>query len=236
MDAIRAALQAIISNRKMTYTLVTLVVIGGFVILLISFGKKNPLPGEGSFDQSVESRSAQAIKNNDIDACNQLDQVVDGVNYKTVCRNNIALNTALANGDVSQCKLVDGLLVSVADCEFQTIRAKALKKESIAICDEATVLKSREQCRAEFVFALAMQRNDGSVCNDARDAQSKTDCLNAYAAERLFDSRERSADCSLFVGDDVQRDCNLYQDKGFVSCRFFESNLFSQLCARHSGI
>lgn len=234
MDIFRTALQSITAHKKITYALVALFAIGGFGILWVSFdggiSPEKEKPG-----QSVGDRAAAIIRGGDIRACDQLDQVFDGVNYRTVCRNNIALNLAKEKGDVRYCNDIDNVLVSTADCERQVLYVVSIDRESIDACDAASIPEVRAQCRDAFFLALALKKKDASICNRAETQQAKMSCSDGYVFRNEFLGHSGTFDCSKFAGSEFGRDCLQYQ-KDLTSglpmeCSLFQTSEFSQHCS-----
>ena len=83
-------------------------------------------PGASSaaFQQNVKS----IIQSGDPSQCASVNVVADGVNYETVCKNNIAWNTAQANLDVAACNALDNKLMSIADCQSSVIAGLIVKR------------------------------------------------------------------------------------------------------------
>ncbi len=61
-----------------------------------------PMPTPpGLTNQEVMDKTASLIKAGDLSACDSVDKMVNGVNYRTVCRDNILEDQAKKNFDFS---------------------------------------------------------------------------------------------------------------------------------------
>lgn len=208
MNTVRNFLNTIVRNTKVLYTLVALVAIGGFVILWGIFGAGDIFAPERSVEQVVRDRSAQVIKDMDINACDQFDQIVDGVNYRTVCRNNIYWNRAIAEGDFATCDQLDGVLMTAIDCQNQVLQKKIASGGQLAICDTMPVAL-REQC--VFLYWGERAQQDVSACKNIADQRAVATCEGAslYGAA----SRGDEPVCSRYTSDLVSADCDAYVKK-----------------------
>jgi uncharacterized protein (UPF0333 family) len=203
----------------------SLIVIGAVVVVVIviiiaaSFylGQKNAAQnaptGGGSAsvqaNQAVEASAAAIIKSGDAAQCASVNTVVDGANYETVCKNNIAWNAAQANLDINACNGLDNQLMSVADCQNSVIIGLIVKGKTLSVCDQFTGAINTT-CVDDYWFQTAATKQNPSLCKNVISSSSQADIGCEYNVLLSSVSVGTSTPkCSLFAGA-VKTDCTNY--------------------------
>src|SRR3989344_5835460 len=100
-------------------------------------------------DFEVQEKTFKAIQKSDLEECDNVrGQIVNGVDYGTVCRNNIAHRKALAEGNVAYCDLLDNVLMSKDACVKEVLAQKIAKEPSLGVCEDAQTEDQKEVCTA----------------------------------------------------------------------------------------
>lgn len=190
--------------------------------------------GAQSDTQQGEDTLAQVIQGGDIARCDRLDRVVDGVNQRTVCRNNIALNLAKEKGDVRYCKDLDDVLVKRDACEQDVLFEKAVQDKDMSVCGGLSDAIVRARCENNYAEAISLQSGDMNACKIISDEGRRQDCMNVYILRTTFTAGKESGNCSTFIGDAIQKDCALYNSflsfKQPVSCFNMQTQIFRNFC------
>lgn len=157
---------------------------------------------------ALQEQVAPLIKAGDMAACKQVQNDM----YRAVCVNNIALNKATENKDISYCQYLDNKLVTIESCERSVLFQKVAETENQAVCSETTNTTLQKECEASFFSVLANKHQDPKLCDQNTDATNANQCWNAYYAQSMFASVSSSGkppaiSCNTFRGKDVQEDC-----------------------------
>ncbi len=189
-------------------------------------------------DLKLQEQAAEIIKSKNFDRC----QEIKDNGYQKVCVNNIALNLAQEQQDLSFCQKLDNALVGIESCEREIIFKKAIDKEDIKVCGETKNSQLKKECEDKFWPDLAIKKGDINVCNDISVESAKENCINTYLLEKEFFANAKEFDCNKFQGDQIRKDCNLFKenlDQGIEFCAKMTSGLFKNYClmmARQSGV
>ncbi|MEK7193272.1 MAG: hypothetical protein AAB652_00610 [Patescibacteria group bacterium] len=136
--------------------------------------------------------------------------MVNGTDYETVCRNNVAYQLALKTLDPKYCKGLDNKLVSVEQCESEILLKKINTGADIAVCGGASVQGAEIYCRDVYRLREAIQKGDEALCDTIEDIGSRAPCRERVAIEGLV-KNPSGADCSRFSGS-LTRDCRNFKN------------------------
>lgn len=148
------------------------------VVIVVTNQKKNIptriLSQEEKVSQELgfQTQVAGIIKTKDLTKCG----AVNDATYSAVCINNIALNLAQEQNNISYCSHLDDKLVSRAQCEQQVVFQKSIKEENIAVCKESTFSDIVKKCEESFYTSLALKKNDVTVCSQNPDESKRALC------------------------------------------------------------
>jgi hypothetical protein len=217
-------------NKKLAVIGAAILVVGALVVVSIwrsPGGAGSPSAQNPSASSSQLPQAAQAIiQSGDAAKCASVNSVVGGVNYETVCRNNIAWNAAQANLDISACNGLDNKLMSIADCQDSVVGKLVAKNKTLTVCDQfAGDLKN--VCVSDYWSVLAAAQHDPSQCLHlgASGSQADLSCENNVLLSALSVGTS-TPQCSLFNGA-AKTDCTNYA-KG--NCQTFAFPLLQNLC------
>jgi len=193
----------------------------------------NTISEELKVDEEIalQKKAAEIIKTEDFSQCEEIENQM----YKAVCINNIALNLAEKNQDVSYCQRLDNKLVKIANCERRIVFKKSQDKENIAICSEARDKEVQKECQNSFWPSLAVKKQDINLCDNILVKEEKNNCKNNYLFEKLIGT-EDSFDCQKFIDQQLKEDCQKYREnilkigERTINCNIFKSDLFLNYC------
>lgn len=167
------------------------------------------------FDASVEITVEEELQlqNQVVNIVSALDfsgcDSVENELYRTVCVNNIALQLAEKNLDVSYCQKIDDTLILISDCERKVVFKKSIDTENIAVCGEAQNQSVQETCKNSFYSNLAKKKDDVSICNQIQDKLGADACYNSYI---IYTVGTEDLDCLLLKGEEAQLECARQKD------------------------
>jgi hypothetical protein len=212
--------------------ILAVIIIGGW---LLFSNKTQPLTVEQEL--SLQEQAGAIIDTGDIKACDQIDNDM----YKSVCRNNIALELAQKNLDISQCKSIENETTRES-CISEIASKNAIQNKSVEECLSIKNEVSRSQCTEQYYMNIGANKSEGNNrCDDIADAAGKTLCQDTATLYSGFSSNPKNFDCSKFKSEDSVSDCNAYQQvtanqPGPVSafCGYFKTGLFKRFCSQQS--
>jgi hypothetical protein len=166
------------------------------------------------------------IQSGDAAKCEAVNAVSDGVNYETVCRNNIAWNTAQANLDIHACDGLDNKLMSVADCQRSVVGKLIAKDTSLAVCDQF-VSDIKNFCVNNYWSMLAVAQHDPSLCQhlNSSSSQASASCEENVLLASIS-SATSTPECSVFTGA-AETDCTNYTQS---NCQALTVPQLQQFC------
>lgn len=162
-----------------------------------------------------QTKVAEIIAKGDFAECDNAKGVIDGIDYKKVCVNNIAETLAKKTMDSAYCEKLDGVLASVGDCKLMVATAVAKQNNySLSPCDN---LSAEEQaaCRDNILFRKALSMKDIASCDLIQQQLLRSHCSDGVLAQRLIDG-DKNVSCGLFseLGRD---DCVRYLGRTKIS-------------------
>lgn len=174
------------------------IVLGGLILFFI-------LPEK---QLSIPEQVAEIVKSGKISRCARVHgAIINGIDYETVCRNNVAYRLAFKRGDVSYCKKLDDVLLSVAQCESDVLRLMINKGAGVAVCVTAGISnEARSSCEREFWFRESVAKKDIALCDNIAEGMVGRDgCrINFWIKRLIADPGEVS--CRVFSGS-LRLDC-----------------------------
>jgi hypothetical protein len=178
-------------------------------------------------DQKTMEETADLVKAKDPAKCDDVDKIVNGINYKTVCLNNIYYNMSADNLDFSACeKLVD---MSVEDCQRRVMLLSISKEQNLAVCDKVPdILKL--SCPDAYWNYMATFRKDPSLCAKTASNEMNSNCQNGVLFSMV--SRDAHIECSSFSDPLAKSDCENYL-KGKDSCALIKSSILRGSCVQN---
>ncbi len=180
--------------------------IDAWLALIPAASEPRELTAEEKANQEKQAKVAELIKTGKLEECAKAKRIViQGVDYETVCRNNVALNLALDRLDPSFCDKLDGNLLSIASCKNRVWAAKFANVKELAQCDEAPTGELKSTCQVLYWLNGAVQHDDVTLCDHLTESQTKTECRNSFFLNRLA-SNPREARCENFSAP-LKQDC-----------------------------
>lgn len=178
-------------------------------------------------DQATMEKTADLVKAKDTAQCDSVDKIVNGVNYKTVCLNNIYYNMSADDLDYSACeKLVD---MSIDDCQRRVMLLSLSKQQSLTVCDKVPE-KLKSSCPDAYWNFSAVNQKDPSLCVKTSAPETNLGCQNNVLFS-LVSQKETAIACSSFSGKTVKEDCENYL-KGGDNCALIKNSLLKGACLK----
>ncbi len=187
-------------------------------------------------EKSLPERVAQIVAGGRIDDCEKIHGRIDGVDYKTVCKNNVALKTALDNLDFGACGLLDGKLVTRESCEFEVLQKKISQKHSSTICDEVPS-RLKKACLDRYWFEEAVVGGGPELCKKMVSEEAIGQCQKELLFVLAAQSPEKFS-CTSFQKN-LQSDCSLLKNilaaklPDIAECGRLSSLDLKELCFYH---
>lgn len=160
--------------------------------------------------ETKQQAVAATIAKGDLSACDAYaNLVIDGANYRTVCRNNIAMNLAMQNLDPAYCQQLDGMLMNKLDCMEKVFNVIVGNASEISACNSFQQNALVERCKNLFLIKEAKRRGDPLVCSTIADESKRITCRDeAFLVE--FGLNSKDFNCSLFSSD-LEYDCTAFR-------------------------
>ncbi len=177
-------------------------------------------------NQATMEKTASLVSAKDPAQCDLVDKMVNGINYKTVCRNNIYYNMSADNLDFSACeKLVD---MSVDDCQKRVMLLSLSKEQGLSVCDKVPE-KLKSSCPDAYWNFMAISQKDPALCAKTSTPETNLGCQNNVLV--YLASQKESINCSFFEEKQVKSDCENYL-KGKDSCALIKNSLLKRACLK----
>jgi hypothetical protein len=191
-------------NKRNIIIALSIVVLIIVALVFWFFLKKRSSPPNTSL---LETTTANIIKSGDASKCASVNQVADGVNYETVCKNNIAQNKAVANLDISACNNLDDKLMSIAGCQSEIIAMLAAKATSVSFCDQWSGVQGNG-CRINFWTDAAMKSDNASPCANVSVSSSQVAaCETDFLMFTMAAAPTSIPDCTTFTTPAAKQQC-----------------------------
>lgn len=212
----------IVYNKKIIYLAIFIILIVVISIILLLSNKNIKQ------DSEIISDANNIIESNNITQCSQVNKNIDGVNYKTVCENNIYFNQAISNLDISFCSKLDDKLFLINDCINQVIEAKIQQDQNILICDNLEI-SAKQTCQNIFWQKEASNNIDISKCSNITDEKMKESCRRDILPNIL--STNKNFACNSLDDVTKQSDCELFK---LNKCANISDGYLQMACQRGS--
>jgi hypothetical protein len=202
------------SNTKKTLLVIATVV----VVLIVIFAVYAYGGGRSSQNSAehaapdIQQTTQSIIASGNAAQCSSVNTVVGGVNYQTVCQNNIAWNTAQANLDVNACNGLDNKLMSIASCQNAVIVGLIDKEGSLSVCNQFTG-SLNASCVSNYWYITASKEKNPSLCanllaSSASSSQAALNCEDAVLTASVSTGTSTPS-CALYTGT-AKTDCMNY--------------------------
>jgi hypothetical protein len=184
-------------------------------------------------EKRFQEQASEIIKNANFEEC----QKIENEMYKNVCRNNIIMNKARQENDVSLCVKLDNKLMSIENCERQIAMQSSIQKEDVSICLKASIVKIQKECQINYWNNMSFEKNDIKLCDNLNDNQDQKNCRDTFIFVRDFKTNSRNFDCQKFNDYPLQSDCQKYKSNLMAKkdnpCENIDSPLFSTVCQKN---
>jgi len=176
-------------------------------------------------EQAIIGKTASLISAKDPAQCESVNKTVNGINYKTICLNNIYYHLAADNADFSVCeKIVD---VSLETCQKTVISLLLTKEKKLTVCDKVPE-KLRLLCADTYWGFVALDQKDPVLCAKTSSADLNLACQNNILL--TLANQKESLACSSFADNQIKADCENYL-KGKESCASIKNSLLQSICS-----
>lgn len=177
-------------------------------------------------DEAIMEKTAALVSAKDPAQCYLVDRTVDGVNYKTVCLNNIYLKLAEEKLDYSACeKLVD---TSADVCQRRVMQLIIAKEKNISAC-ESSPEKFKSSCSNAFWNFSAVDQKKPALCVKTSSPETAISCQNNVLISLV--NKKITFDCASFPDKQVKSDCENFL-KGKDGCISIRNSMIRTVCAR----
>ncbi len=188
---------------------------------------------EAEWRTSQETNVAAIVQGGNLEACGGVDYTNEsGVDYRSVCVNNVVLKKAQETLDVAWCEKLDDRSVSRAECRKSVIYQKLSEERKIEVCNLFTGDEERSACRDIYWQTEAAYAGDPRLCEKVSGGtEEKAAChdeilvLRLAAGERIQCSAlssELVSDCETFT---VARDTSDVQKRADLCRTVFHPRL-----------
>ncbi|MDP3794451.1 MAG: hypothetical protein Q8R13_00785 [bacterium] len=185
-------------------------VLGAAVVvgLVLFLGRQT---SQAPAEKAIQDGAAAIVEADDLSGCDSLDKNVDGVDYRTVCRNNIFLSRAERNLDFGACQSLDGVLLSIADCE-DTVMALLIEREKDpAVCANAPE-RLKPSCPSMYIRLTAAAERNPRLCETPSFSEEDIVACQYEVLVRVLLQGEQ-ANCESFSRVAPARECARYEAK-----------------------
>ncbi|VAW11539.1 hypothetical protein MNBD_BACTEROID05-650 [hydrothermal vent metagenome] len=226
-----------INKKYIIAILAALVIIGGWFLF---FGKMPSQTQPISVEKEIilQKQAGDIINTGDIKACDQIDNDM----YKSVCRNNIALELAQKNLDIKGCENIENETTK-GSCLLDVSLKSAIQNKSALVCESIKDEKSRAQCVELYYVNTAVNKSGEDTCANIADVNGKTLCQDTNILYDGFSLDSSKFNCEQFKSENSINDCKAFQEivktqPGPMDtfCAYFKTNLFKRFCTQQPNI
>ena len=177
-------------------------------------------------DEAIMQKTASLVAAKDPTQCDSVDKIVNGINYKIVCSNNIYYEMAADNLEYSACeKLID---MSVEDCQRRVMSLKLAKEKSITVCDDVPQSLKLSCFDAHWSFS-AVDQKDPAICSKTSAPELNAGCQSNVLFSLV--NQKEFVKCAFFTDSEVKSDCENYL-KGKEGCVLIKNAMLKNICIR----
>jgi hypothetical protein len=189
-------------------------------------GREDFLNEQKKSDKLTMNKTADLVNSKDPIQCDSVDKIINGVNYKTVCLNNIYYNMSSDNLDYGACeKLVD---MSIEDCQKRVMLMSFSKEKDLAVCDKVPE-KLKLSCPDAYWNFSAVDQKNPTFCARTSTPEIDLGCQNRVLFSLVM--KKESFGCSSFSDSVVKNDCENYL-KGNNSCELIKNSFLKDACSQ----
>ena len=204
------------SNRKLILivSIIAVLVIGGFFLYRSKPGIFMTREREAAWRVEQETLISGIIRGGNIAACDGINyKSANGADYRTICRNNIALNTALDKGAPENCAQVDDKMISRRDCELEAATKSFEAGGDESVCKKLSTTPTQEDCSRGYWITKGIRDNSAKSCDGAPNESEQNSCRDQFLLSELINvsSTSPKISCGAFVNSNFRQDCDKFQ-------------------------
>ena len=179
---------------------------------------------KGNIDQCAEARGI----------------IIEGVDYETVCKNNIHIDRAYENNDLSACEKLDNNLIQVDLCKQRVIVQAIMSGTNKDICEANLSDPLKLLCLETYWTEQAVARDDIALCNQLPESHQNARCKDNVLIEELV-FKKKPTSCDAF-SKSLQSGCELFKKNvshaptNSTDCSISTSRVFESLCVNREYI
>lgn len=164
---------------------------------------------EAEWRAQEETNVAAIIQGGNFEACGRVAYTNEnGIDYRGVCVNNVALKKAQETLDISWCDKLDDRSVSRDECRKSVIYQKLARERKIETCELFKGDEERVICRDIYWQEEAAHANDPRLCEKVSGGtEEKAACRDEVSLRRL--AAGEHIQCSSFSSGLVS-DCEAF--------------------------
>ncbi len=204
----------------------------GIIVGVIFFmaPRSQPTNIPASAAPASEQAVASTIQGGTLQDCDQYaNTIIGGINYRTVCRNNVAMRMAMTKLDYTQCQNLDDKLVSISSCEQAVVREALAKNLDASYCASVGSDALKTYCQTTFVQDEVSRSGNNKLC-DTLTGDLRSICVaNAFTV--VLNTNPKNIDCTIaptgegkdclalraeLAKDITKRNCSNIQNRGLM--------------------
>lgn len=229
-----------LKDKKLVFGLILALVVAGVLLYLFQSGYFAKMQEAKRLEElkwraGEEQKVSEIIARGDATKCDEVDyQSADGVDYTTVCQNNIVLNRAMGTLDPNQCSGVDGILLTRENCERRILEASVARDSSAELCARFSE-PIQNECSGIYWQKTAILTGDEGECAAAPEGY-QTLCRDAVRVDKFLKNQE-GFNCESFEQGYHRNNCMLFES--FISgervpvCNFDDPRFQSECQERY---
>lgn len=143
-----------------------------------------------------QKQIAEIIKGGDISQCERAKGVlINGANYKSVCKNNIAAELAVSRLDSSFCaQISDSTGLALRQCQEAVLLGQMRKEKDIEVCDRAVDQEMAKNCQSFYWQEQASAGRSVKACSSLPTAADQQNCRDRSLLSLL--AQQQSVKCT----------------------------------------
>lgn len=217
-----------------------------FVLLLLGLGgfwyyQRTAPARERARIVRQQEMVAGIIATGDLDQCAKAQGIIiEGVDYETVCRNNIHLNQARTVLNVSTCDKLENNAYAKDLCKQQIIFQSIVQGRNKDICNNSLPDQLRAFCLETYWTEQAVARDDIALCAKSGIDASVTRCMDNVLIEDLV-FKKKPISCDMF-SKSMQPGCELFKKDialnatKLADCSAITNRVFESFCVNREYI
>ncbi len=181
----------------------------------------------------LQKKLSDIVKQEDFSKCD----AISNTSFKTSCINNIALNLAEKNLDISYCDKIDGKLVSKEYCLSKVLYQKSINDKNPFLCEKLNSENDKKACKTNFYLNFAFVDNgEWNKCSLEKDDNIRNICNSFFYIKKIKEDPENFK-CNILLDENMKKDCeNLKKylqdkDRYTLDCnQYFSTDSFIKSC------